>query len=135
MKELCLPPGNVGRMVVIGQSTDLHPLASRPPRRAMLGPNRPATNTRAGRRPPYRPGLGVHDETITTLAARRLPRPAGLPAAYQTRSSLPRSGCLTSDTVVNPPVPNSSWVCILTDSVWVPAANATVSWPNTSGST
>jgi len=34
-----------------------------------------------------------------------------------------------------PPVPNSPWVCILTDSVWVPAANVTVSWPSTSGST
>jgi hypothetical protein len=73
--------------------------------------------------------------TITTLAARQLPQSAGPPAAYQIRSSLPRSGRLTSDMVVNPPDPNSSWVCILTDSVWVPAANVTVSWPSTSGST
>jgi hypothetical protein len=64
------------------------------------------------------PAAGDHpQQTITTLTVRRLPRPAGLPAAYQVRSSLPWSGCLTSDTVVNPPLPNSSWVCILTDSV------------------
>jgi hypothetical protein len=76
---------------------------------------------------PSRPPAAGAGGTITTLAARRLPRPAGLPAAYQIRSSPPRSGCLTSDTVVNPSAPNNSWVCILTDSVWVPAANVTVS--------
>jgi hypothetical protein len=82
-------------------------------------------------RPPPGPSATNHH----TLTVRRLPRPAGPPAAYHIRSSLPRSGCLTSDMVVNPPVPNSSWVCILTDSFWVPAANVTVSWPSTSGST
>jgi len=69
--------------------------------------------------------VGCPPSATACWAARRLP----------TGSSLPRSGRLTSDTVVNPPIPNSSWVCILTDSVWEPAANVTVSWPSTSGST
>jgi hypothetical protein len=133
MKELCLPPGNLGRRC----HRPKH--GSAPTRQSAAEAGQawaePTSHEHPSRPPaavPAKPGAGG---AITTLAARRLPRPAGLPAAYQTRSSLPRSGCLTSDTVVNPPVPNSSWVPILTDSVWVPAANVTVSWPSTSGST
>jgi hypothetical protein len=74
MKELYLPPGNLGRMVVIGQSTDLHPPASRPPRRTSLG------RTDLPRTPKQPPAAGV-GETITTLAARHLPRLTGLLAA------------------------------------------------------
>jgi hypothetical protein len=63
-----------------------------------------------------------------------------LPAACQgllrrpTGSSLARSGRLTSGTVVAPSRPNSSRVGSFTDSVRVPAANATVSCRSTSGS-
>jgi hypothetical protein len=132
MKELCLPPGNLGRMVSSAKARICtHSPVGRRGGPGLCRTDQPRTPDSAAA-VPAKPGAGG---AITTLAARRLPRPAGLPAAYQIRSSLPRSGCLTSDTVVNPPVPNSPWVCILTDSVWVPAANVTVSWPNTSGST
>jgi hypothetical protein len=49
-------------------------------------------------------------------------------------SSSHRSVCLTNRTVVICSPPNGSRACILTDSVWAPAANTTVLWP-TFGST
>jgi len=54
---------------------------------------------------------------------------------YPTKSLSPSSGCRESGITVTGSPPKRSSIRIFTDSVWLPAANTTLSWPMTSGST
>jgi hypothetical protein len=131
--------------------TARRPGSGPPPSPAAASPDRPHHS-----RPPRRPVHGGRARRPAQAPSRwpspavpHPPRPAAAqagfgrgelagsptPPAYAIGSSLVRSGRLISGTVVARSPPNNSWVRILIDSVWVPAANATVSWPSTSGST